>query len=153
MSFLKIWWPDATLFYFISFSFIHTIHSHILTFMTIRRGSSPFLHRCDEYKCLVMVRRGSVVMVRRGSVGWCGVAQLVARRLAGRQARDRFPARHHREVFPTEPQAMRRWREASVNVLYECDWMIVLYECYKNIKINKKSGILPPNLYKCLVSI
>ncbi len=76
----------------------------------------------------------------------CGVAQLVARRLAGRQARVRFPARHHREVFPTEPQAMRRWREASANVLYECDWMIVLYECYKNIKINKKSGILPPNL-------
>jgi hypothetical protein len=62
---------------------------------------------------------------------WCGVAQLVARRLAGRQARVRFPARHHREVFPTEPQAMRRWREASANVLYECDWMIVLYECYK----------------------
>jgi hypothetical protein len=42
---LKVWWPDATLFYFISFSFIHTIHSHILTFMNIRRGSPPFLHR------------------------------------------------------------------------------------------------------------
>ena len=40
-------------------------------------------------------------MVRRGSV-WCGVAQLAARRLAVRQARVRFPARHHREVFPTE---------------------------------------------------
>jgi hypothetical protein len=40
---------------------------------------------------------------------------------------------------------LRRWREASVNVLYECDWMIVLYECYK---INKKSGILPPNFKK-----
>jgi hypothetical protein len=76
-----------------------------------------------------MVRRGSV-MVRRGSV-WCGVAQLVARRLAGRQARVRFPARHHMEVFPTEPQAMRRWREASANVVYECDWVIVLYECCK----------------------
>ncbi len=33
---------------------------------------------------------------------WCGVAQLVARRLAVRQARVRFSARHHREVFPTE---------------------------------------------------
>ena len=33
---------------------------------------------------------------------WCGVAQLVARRLALRQARVRFSARHHREVFPTE---------------------------------------------------
>ncbi len=55
----------------------------------------------------VMVRRGSVmvrgcsVMVRRGSV-WCAVAQLVARWLAVRQARVRFSARHHREVFPTE---------------------------------------------------
>jgi hypothetical protein len=43
--FLKVWWPDATLFYFISFSFIYTIHSHILTFINIRRGSPPFLHR------------------------------------------------------------------------------------------------------------
>jgi hypothetical protein len=32
----------------------------------------------------------------------CGVAQLVARRLAVWQARVRFSARHHREVFPTE---------------------------------------------------
>jgi hypothetical protein len=32
---LKVWWPDATLFYFISF-FFHTIHSHILTSMNIR---------------------------------------------------------------------------------------------------------------------
>jgi len=40
-------------------------------------------------------------MVRRGSV-WCGVAQLVARRLAVRHARVRFSTRHHREVFPTE---------------------------------------------------
>jgi hypothetical protein len=31
-----------------------------------------------------------------------GVAQLVARRLAVRQARVRFSARPHREVFPTE---------------------------------------------------
>ncbi len=77
---------------------------------------------------------------------WCGVAQLVARRLAGRQARVRFPARHHREVFPTEQQAMRKWRKASANVLYECDWMIVLYECYKNIKINKKPLTPSPRL-------
>jgi hypothetical protein len=40
-------------------------------------------------------------MVRRDSV-WYGVAQLIARRLAVRQARVRFSARHHREVFPTE---------------------------------------------------
>jgi hypothetical protein len=25
---LKVWWPDVTLFYFIGFPFIHTIHSH-----------------------------------------------------------------------------------------------------------------------------
>jgi hypothetical protein len=66
------------------------------------------------------VRRGSVwcgvaqygaawlSMVRRGSdngaawLRWCGVAQLVARRLAVRQARVRFSARHHREGPPTE---------------------------------------------------
>jgi hypothetical protein len=59
-----------------------------------------------------------LVMVRRGSHGvawliWCGVAQLVARRLAVRQARVQFSARHHREVFPT--QAMKKWREASAN--------------------------------------
>jgi hypothetical protein len=46
---------------------------------------------------------------------WCGVAQLVARRLAVRQARVRFSARHHREVFPTEHNAMKKWREASAN--------------------------------------
>jgi hypothetical protein len=33
---------------------------------------------------------------------WCGVAQLVVRRLAVRQARVRFSARHHGEGFPTE---------------------------------------------------
>ncbi len=49
---------------------------------------------------LSMVRRGSV-MERRGSK-WCGVAQLVARGLAVRQARVLISARHHREVFPTE---------------------------------------------------
>ena len=63
---------------------------------------------------LVMVRRGSD-MVRRGSVAWCGVAQLVARRLAVRQARVRFSARHHREVPPLSKQAMKKWREASAN--------------------------------------
>jgi hypothetical protein len=41
------------------------------------------------------------IMVRRGSV-WCGVAQLISRRLAVSQARVRFSARHHREVFPTK---------------------------------------------------
>ncbi len=32
----------------------------------------------------------------------CGVVQMAPRRLAVRQARVRFSARHHREVFPTE---------------------------------------------------
>ncbi len=63
-------------------------------------------------------------MVWRGSV-WCGVTQLVTRRLAVRQARVRFSARHHRKAFPTEltsDEEMERgpgqWR-----------WIIVLYEC------------------------
>ncbi len=45
---------------------------------------------------------------------WCGVTQLVARRLAVRQARVRFSARHHRS-FPLSRQAMKKWREASAN--------------------------------------
>ncbi len=82
-------------------------------------------------------------MVRRGSV-WCGrgVAQLVARWLAERSAR------HHREVFPTEHRSdeemercLSEWRR--INVLYEC-----MYVCYKIWKINKKSGIMPPNIKK-----
>jgi hypothetical protein len=52
---------------------------------------------------------------------WCGVTQLAARRLAVRQARVRFSARHHREVFPTEhtsDEEMERgfseWRQMNV---------------------------------------
>jgi hypothetical protein len=52
--------------------------------------------------------------VRRGCK-WCGVAVLVARRLAVRQARVRFSARHHREVIPLSLPAMKRWRETSAN--------------------------------------
>jgi hypothetical protein len=59
-------------------------------------------------------------MVRRGSVG------TIARRLAVRQARVRFSARHHREGLPTElssDEEMERgpskWRR--INVLYKCD--------------------------------
>jgi hypothetical protein len=61
-----------------------------------------------------LVRRGSVGLVRRGSVGWCGMAQLVARRLAVRQARVRFSAWHHREgffFFPTE--LSKRWGDGE----------------------------------------
>ncbi len=54
------------------------------------------------------------------------MAQLVARRLAVRQARVRFSAQHHREGLPTEltsDEEMERgpseWRR--INVLYECD--------------------------------
>ncbi len=59
-------------------------------------------------------------MVRRGPVEWCGVAQLVVRR-AVRQARVRFSARHHREVFPTEhtsdeemERGLSEWRWINV---------------------------------------
>ncbi len=54
------------------------------------------------------------------------MAQLVARRLAVRQARVRFSARHHREDFPTEQtsdeemeRGLSEWR--WINVLHECD--------------------------------
>ncbi len=84
-------------------------------------------------------------MVRRGSAWcgvaqiWCAVAQLVARRLAVRQALVRFSARHHREVPPlskTNDEEMERglseWRR--INVLYECDCMNV---CMYVIKYEK----------------
>jgi hypothetical protein len=56
-------------------------------------------------------------------------------RLAGRQARvsgllegrpefDSWLGTTGRSI-PLSFQAMRRWREASAKVLYECDWMIV----------------------------
>jgi hypothetical protein len=75
-----------------------------------------------------MLRRGSWCGVAHGAAWliWCGVAQLVARRLAVRQARVRFSARHHREVFPTEQtsdeemeRGLSEWR--WIHVLYECD--------------------------------
>ncbi len=61
----------------------------------------------------------------------CGVAQLAARRLAVRQARVRFPARHHREVFPTEhtsdedmERGFSEWRRMNVLWLNECMYVI-----------------------------
>ncbi len=73
-----------------------------------------------------LVRRGSV-LVRHGSV-CCGVAQLVVRRLAVRQTRVRFSARHHREVFPTEHTS----DEGMERGLGEWRWINVLYECTSN---------------------
>jgi hypothetical protein len=98
----------------------------LLSLLYSRAGHSLFFSRFTLFFSILVAN----------ATLWCGVAQLVARRLAGRQARVRFPARHHREVFPTDPQAMRRWREASANVLYECDWMIVY--CMNDIKYKNK---------------
>ncbi len=70
---------------------------------------------------------------------WCGVAQLVARRLAGRQARVQFSARHHREVCPTELTS----NEEMERGLGECIVWMWLDDCMYVIKIwkiNKKSG-------------
>ena len=67
-------------------------------------------------------------MGQRGSVGWGGVAQFMGRRgsvgsalLAVRQARVRFSARPHREVFPTEhtsyedmERGFSEWRRMNV---------------------------------------
>jgi hypothetical protein len=61
-------------------------------------------------------------MVRRGSE-WGGVAQLVGRRLAVRQARVRFSARHLREVYPTEQTS----DEEMERGLSEWRWINVLY--------------------------
>ncbi len=69
--------------------------------------------------------------------GGGGVAQLATRRLAVRQARVRFSARHHREVFPTEhtsDEEMERGfsecRRMNVLLLNEC--MYVIKKKYEN---------------------
>ncbi len=54
---------------------------------------------------------------------WCGVAQLVARRLAVRQARVRFSARHRREVFPPEQTSDEEMEKG----LSEWRWIITIY--------------------------
>ncbi len=72
---------------------------------------------------------------------------LVARRLAVRQARVRFSARHHREVFPTEltsDEEMERdlgdWLRINVYCMNVIEGM---YVCQKIRKINKKSATKP----------
>ncbi len=59
-------------------------------------------------------------------IKWCGVAQTIARRLAVRQARVRFLALHHREVYPTELTSNEEMERdlgelRRINVLDECD--------------------------------
>jgi hypothetical protein len=79
------------------------------------------------------------------------IAQLAVHRLAVRQARVWFSAGYGpRKVFPTKltsdeeiEKNLGEWLRR--NVLYECDGMNVVYVIY-NIKINKKSGIMPPSL-------
>jgi hypothetical protein len=75
---------------------------------------SKFFQICGICTTINVNAIGDIRVVRRASL-WCGVAQLVARRLAVRQARVRFSARHHREVPPLSKQAMKKWREASAN--------------------------------------
>ncbi len=72
------------------------------------------------------------------------MAQFVARRLAVRQARVRFSARHHREVFPTErtsdvemERGLSKWR--WINVLHECDSMNV---CILTLFYSRGLGIV-----------
>jgi hypothetical protein len=71
-----------------------------------------------------MLRHCSIALFNY-QVTWCGVAQLVARRLAVRQAQVRFSARNHREVFPTEQTS----DEEMERGLSECRWINVMNEC------------------------
>jgi hypothetical protein len=59
-------------------------------------------------------------------ITWCSVGQLVPCRLDVSQARDRFSARQHRDVFATEltsdeelERDLGEWRRK--NVLHDCD--------------------------------
>ncbi len=80
---------------------------------------------------------------------WCGVAQLVARRLAVRQARVRFSARHLMEVLLLLSEEAMRIQEDRPRRMMKVEWM---YDCivWMIVKNNKyqKSGIMPPNLLK-----
>jgi hypothetical protein len=57
----------------------------------------------------------------------CGVAQLVVRRLAVRQALVRFSVRHPTELTSDVEMErnLREWRR--MNVVYECDGTNVMY--------------------------
>jgi hypothetical protein len=75
------------------------------------------------------------------------------RRLAVRQARVRFSARHPREVFPAELQPYDEEMERNLgewrrNVLYECDGLNLYTRKYQ---MNKKSGIMPPKPLKRII--
>ncbi len=81
---------------------------------------------------------------------WCGVAQLAACRLAVRQARVWFSARHHREVVPTEhtsdedmERGFSEWRRMNVLWLNECMYVIKskintkrVASCHQTFKFN-----------------
>ncbi len=54
---------------------------------------------------------------------------FVLQMLAVRQARARFSARHHREVFPTELTTYKRWGDGERPRRMATDKCIVLYEC------------------------
>ncbi len=69
--------------------------------------------------------------VRRGSLG-CGVAQLVARRLAVRRPRVRILARHPREVPATELFSDDGNGEEPRRMFMDVECVNVLYVCKKN---------------------
>ncbi len=56
------------------------------------------------------------------------VTIVLVARLAVRQARVWFLARHHREVFPTELTCVKRWRETSANG----DWSMCIVRMWLN---------------------
>ncbi len=68
---------------------------------------------------------------------WCGVAQLVARRLAGRQARVRFSARTEHKCNEEMERGPGEWR--WMNLCYHC-MNVIRNACIENDKMNKKCG-------------
>ncbi len=102
-------------------------------------------------------RKLTLILYKFISQLWCGVAQYGATWLSNGAAWLTMVRRGSvgsasacwkagTSSVPLSLQAMRRWREASANVLHKCDWMIeCMLENMKNKQ--KKSGILPPNLY------
>jgi hypothetical protein len=66
------------------------------SYLLPKKANKPFQNLLSVFGSTILKKSLAILTL------WCGVALLVARRLAVRQARVRFSARHHREVFPTE---------------------------------------------------
>jgi hypothetical protein len=87
-------------------------------------------HCTATLSCNQLIFTQRRTMVRRGSVGSASACLFDSQ--LGTTGRS-FPLSHKRRGDGERPRRMY-----CMNVLYACDWMIVLYECYKKYKNKQK---------------